>query len=286
MTDLLAGQADAVLYVNPTELLKIDRDPRFRAYHTIDPENLSALVFNLRRLPFDDARVRRAVALAIDRRTLFASMNLPSGLPIVDGPTDFDRYLAGEVPEPIPHDPGAAARLLEAAGWRDVDGDGVREKAGRPLAFEVLTSEWQQASRAAVLLQSQLVRVGARVEIVPLELQVERERVLAGRFDAAVTMVVGPLDARVLFGPDSPLGYRSERGAALVERIEMALDRDERSRLQAELTEVLRADMPAVFLAPAVWSFAAHRRVQGLSSPWRADPVQWADRLWIENEPR
>jgi hypothetical protein len=106
-----------------------------------------------------------------------------------------------------------------------------------------------------------------------------RERRTLSAFIAASKRVT---PSRLLFGPDSPLGYGSERGTSLIDRIETTLDRDEGAHLKAELTEVLGADVPAIFLYPAVWSFVADRRVQGLSSPWRADPVRWANRLWIE----
>src|SRR6185295_16103524 len=38
----------------------------------------------------------------------------------------------------LPYDSGQAARLLTRTGWSDSDGDGIRDKAGRPLAFRLL----------------------------------------------------------------------------------------------------------------------------------------------------
>ena len=51
-----------------------------------------------------------------------------------------------------------------------------------------------------------------------------------------------------------------------------------------ELTRIFRAEWPATFLSPHVGTVFAHRRLQGLSNPWRADPVWFMEDLWIEDE--
>ena len=52
-----------------------------------------------------------------------------------------------------------------------------------------------------------------------------------------------------------------------------------------ELMPILQDDLPITFLYRAMTPWVAHRRVRGLSTPWRVDPYNFAERLWLEDEP-
>jgi peptide/nickel transport system substrate-binding protein len=75
---------------------------------------------------FSDVRVRRAVRAAIDVDTISQKIFLGYGKPVW---SDFYRQPACDTPRPA-YDPQAARQLLEEAGWKDTDGDGIRECRG------------------------------------------------------------------------------------------------------------------------------------------------------------
>ncbi|MBN1953431.1 MAG: peptide ABC transporter substrate-binding protein [Anaerolineae bacterium] len=80
-----------------------------------------------------DARVRTAIVQAIDRGVLCRSLQSGRAEPAAS-------LLSGTVLESPAQDVSsasvdAAARQLDDAGWRDTDGDGIRDRAGTPLAF-------------------------------------------------------------------------------------------------------------------------------------------------------
>lgn len=114
-----------------------------------------------------DVRVRRALARATPKRELLDVVLLGLGAPgltlVPDGfPTWFHHELAD-----YPYDPAAAARELEAAGYADSDGDGVREMpgGGRPLALRFFfPSDSPATPRAAELVTRAWARAGVRVE--------------------------------------------------------------------------------------------------------------------------
>ena len=69
----------------------------------------------------------------------------PEYIPISDAPYTGRMFKRGELPEPLPYDPVEAGRLLDAAGWLDTDGDGIRKKQGQEFRFNVIVpSGWEQ----------------------------------------------------------------------------------------------------------------------------------------------
>ncbi|HUP01184.1 MAG TPA: ABC transporter substrate-binding protein [Gemmatimonadota bacterium] len=155
LTDLLGGGADAVTFSNPAQIPKLGNDPRFRVYHRLFELVSRAIYWNHAHPPFDDVRVRRALTLAINRRELLRVLNLPESFPVVDGIYTDRQLRRGQLPEPLPYDPAQARELLEAAGWRDLDGDGVRERGGKAFRFTAILpgaagfTEWASTSRTS-----------------------------------------------------------------------------------------------------------------------------------------
>ncbi|MFQ5739637.1 MAG: hypothetical protein ACE5JX_11555 [Acidobacteriota bacterium] len=61
-------------------------------------------------------------------------------------------------------------------------------------------------------------------------------------------------------------------------------DPDAADHIYRRLSEIFHKDMPVTFLFPAVGSHVAHRRIQGLSSPWQGNPVEHMEDLWPKAE--
>ena len=47
---------------------------------------------------------------------------------------------------------------------------------------------------------------------------------------------------------------------------------------------IFQAELPFTYLVLDVETYVAHRRIKGLSSPWRADPVWFMEHLWLEED--
>jgi len=104
------------------------------------PPRMRYLAFNAARVPLDDARVRHAIALLVDRRAIakrvFGGLARPALWPIwPGGPADGTEPTVPEL------DPAAAGKLLDAAGWTDHDGDGIRDKDGKQLHLTLIGTE-------------------------------------------------------------------------------------------------------------------------------------------------
>ncbi len=286
LPDLMSANVDAA-YVNQTDLFKMAGDPRFRVYYSIIPRNTTMIVWNQRQPLFRDPKVRRALTLAINRRELHQVLDLPQETPVFDGFATDRQFQRGELPEALTYDPAQAKRLLDEDGWRDLDGDGVRERNGRAFRFTALVATLEGGDRPAVFVQAQLRRLGIQMDVQMLDLAAGRQRVKAGAFEAAIVGVhdiatPGWFDHLAFFR--SPLGSGSPELVKLVEAVQATMNPAEVDRLYRELAPIFRAELPMTFLYPQVAGMVAHRRVRGLSSPHRASPVRYIEDLWLEDE--
>lgn len=282
LSELLSGRADILAGSNPTHVPKLANRPGFVAYHEID--DAYAIFWRCDHPLFRDARVRRALTMAIDRRELLRVLHLPPGLPVLSGPATDRQLRSGQLPEPLPYDPTTAAALLDSAGWRDADGDRLLERDGQPFRFTALVSSAPAGVQIATYVQAQLQRIGVRMEIQPLEQGVIWGKLNSGDFAAVFSRTVSsPNSLRRWFGAGSSIRYRDARVAELLDRLPKTLDPAEEDRILREVAEIFRNDVPATFLAPYVHTSFAHRRIRGLATPWRADPLRYMGELWLDD---
>jgi len=291
--ELTSGNVDAVVYLDHSDVPKLKADPRFRVYHSWVLTEPQALLWNHRHPLFSDPLVRRALTQAIDRRELLRVLDFPEKTPLVDGLSPWDRadrlYREGKLDEGYSYDPKAAKRLLERAGWVDLDGDGVRERSGVKAHFTLLARHGGQLSTMmpAVFIQDQLRRVGVSMEIQALDPSLVRAAYRSGDFDSMIHDVPN-VPQRLLqwdwFGDGSPIAYRNEQLVRLLEAVLVEMDPDAQDLIYGKINEILRLDMPVTFLFPWVETFAAHRRIRGLSTPHPANPLGYMDELWLEED--
>ncbi len=295
ITELLSGNVDFIMYVNATDQLTLAGDPRFRMYHYTSgpgPAGGPAIYWNQRHPPFRDRKVRRALTLAINRRELVQVLNYPEGFPISDVIYTQRQLLRGELPEPLPYDPEAAKQLLDAAGWRDLDGDGIRERDGTQFRFTMLSSGSgsvgvgsRLGEQASVYVQDRLARVGVKMDILILDRSVASVRFKAGDFEAAIWNNTGAGEGYpVVFGEGSPIGYANPTVIDLLKAAQATMNPDEHDRIYRELWPIFQADLPITGIYPIIMSTVAHRRVRGLSTPFRPSPFHGIDDLWLEDE--
>src|SRR5690606_28424482 len=124
------------------------------------------LGFNLKHKPFDDVRVRQAINYAINKQELIDGVLLGLGEPVASPYKPGTRW-SNPALEPYRYDPQKAIELLKQAGFEDHDGDGILDRDGKPLAFEMLTNQNKEREMSAVLIQRRLKAIGidARIRV-------------------------------------------------------------------------------------------------------------------------
>lgn len=211
------------------------------------PPAFRYLVLNTRKPPFDDPQARCAVSRLIDRSLLVAKrrgLARAIGGPIwPGGPGD------GPESAPPPHDDAAAGRLLDAAGWRDEDGDGARARGSRRLLLTVLVSDHPDDERDAVL--EQLRAAGFVLDTREGSLGVLDNRLRDGRFDLAFVEWRGPAgsDLSPLFasgGGKNFGGFSDPRVDAVLAGIREAWEPGARWSAMKQLGDLVAETCPIV----------------------------------------
>src|SRR5690606_32587416 len=128
---LAAGRYDFTIDAPPQNAAAIRRDPRLAFDIRVRKGNpYRGVAFNATRFPFDDVRVRRALALAVDREGIARI----TGFGEFEAKADFlaanTRHYDPAYAQALRQDLDAANRLLDQAGWTGRDAEGYRTREG------------------------------------------------------------------------------------------------------------------------------------------------------------
>ncbi|HEX9727541.1 MAG TPA: ABC transporter substrate-binding protein [Gemmatimonadales bacterium] len=231
-----------------------------------------------------DRNVRRAVVLATDRQSILQSVLGGLGQ-VPGGPTTPMVRIWRDDMRQLPFDSTRAGRLLDSVGWRDSDADGVRDRHGTPLRFDLMyPSSSQVRAQAAVIMQEQLRRVGVDVQLRVLEPNAMVDRANQGRFDAMVGawQVDPPPGAiRQLWSsagiPGSNYGrYASAAFDAALQRAVNEGDPTAAQRRWEEAIGIINEDAPAMWLFTPTLVAAVAVRFHNVT----IRPDLWSATLW------
>src|SRR2546422_702249 len=230
---------------------------------------------------FADREVRRALGMAIDRASLVRSTLGELGK-VPPGPMSSLLWIWDPEIRQLPFDTAQAARILNARGWRDHDGDGIRDRAGQPLAFHILVPTTSVLRKQyARLLQEEYRAIGVRVDIDEVENSVVGQRVGTGHYDTAIlsrandpspSSGISQTWTRAGFGGSNFRRYGQPGFHRLVDRAIAAASRDEARRLGRDAVDLINADAPAVFLYSLENMAALPNRVDNV----QLRPDSWA----------
>ncbi|MBR6090081.1 MAG: ABC transporter substrate-binding protein [Anaerolineaceae bacterium] len=136
LTAFEAGEAQIVQDPSYLEASFYADDPNASLYTFSAPGMTSHQMINTEKAPTDDINVRKAMIYAVDQeqisQTAFYGLQPPAHSLISPSTWGFSQ----EADDMYRYDPEKAAELLEASGWVDSDGDGIREKDGEKLHLE------------------------------------------------------------------------------------------------------------------------------------------------------
>ncbi len=213
---------------------------------------------NLEHEPLDDVRVRQAMSYAIDRYEIAEHVLYNVGEPAA-GPFLPSMVWANKDLQPYTRDLEKADELLTAAGWVDKDGDGIRDKDGKPLKFNLMTYSTRPGlPPMAQAMAAQLREAGIDVEPEVMEYGAINDRRAEGIWDlylAAYNIAMVPDPEYILSnwymtgGPDNGPGYSNPRVDALITEARTIADLEERYRKFNEVEAIVYEEQPMIIVA-------------------------------------
>ncbi|MBR5740540.1 MAG: hypothetical protein IKX81_04490, partial [Firmicutes bacterium] len=153
-----------------------------------------------------------------------------------------------------------ANEILDAAGYLDTDGDGIREKDGKPLSFELITashrSSWQQATVNSLI--ENCAKAGIEIKWNAMEVATMWDTCYDGNPDWQMTLdgwggTMDPGYILQLFydweqGGVAGVAYQNPEFDELYAQVFAATDLDERAKAIEEAQALLYEDCPYTFL--------------------------------------
>lgn len=271
---LLAGDVDSFPNFPAPELLpQIKGDPRFEiAIGTTEGETILAI--NNTRPPFDDVRVRRAIAHAIDRKALIDGVGEGYGVPIGSHFAPHNKAYI-DLTGLYPFDPAKARALLAEAGHAT----GIIASLKLPPVV--------YARRGGEIIAAQLKAVGIATKIENIEWAQWLDQVFGrGDFDLTIVSHTEPNDIGIYARDDYYFQYAKPEFKALMSALDRAATEDERTKLLKDAQRMLADDAVNAFLYQlpkiGVWNAA-------LRGQWRNSPVQANDMTaayWARDKPK
>lgn len=293
---LVGGEADFIEQVPPPNLEQIAADSTLRLLLNRGLD-YNFVQFNLRHPKnrsrphplFGDRELRRALTHAVDRvrnvRNAYDSL-----ADVALGPTVRAYPTTNASLKSLPYSPDAARRILDSLGWKDSNGDGVRERNGVELEFSLAVPSSSRARNAvAVLMQDQLRQVGAKMNLEPLDFTAFIDRETRRDFDAVFggwRVEPSPGGIRQTWtsagsraGSGTNYGsYENPRFDALVDSALASESLADRTRLFTRAYEIIIDDAPAIWMAEPRTVMAIHRRIEtrGIRpDSWWANVADW-----------
>lgn len=268
-TNLLMLQSGALDWnlIAPAQRTIAVRDAHVRLYAT-PTAVVAGLVFNTKHAPLDDVRVRRAIALSIDRATISAKITL-GAYPVTNmAQPQFSWAYDASIRQPG-YDPRAADALLDEAGWK--------RGAGGMRALHLTYAQFPESVtgvHVAEAVQAMLRQRGIDVSVESIsnaQLFLPVTGILAaGRFDLAYvpfTMGTDPDDSDILScGAPSNYMHWCDSAVDHFERAALAsVSQSQRRALYGAIARRVADQVPLLYLFNARYVYAYQDRLAGFA---------------------
>ncbi len=268
---LQSGDLDWNL-VAPAQLAVLRGNPGID-FISVPTAIVAGLALNTQHPPLNDSRVRRAIAMSIDRNQISRKITLGM-YPVTDMiQPQFSWAFDRTVREPS-YDTARADRLFDDAGWRR-GSDGMRQRGGDRLRLVyVAFPESTTGVRVATGVQASLRERGVDVVVKAVsnaQLFLPRTGVLAtGGFDLAYvpwTMGADPDDSSVLRcgAPSNYMRWCDRQVDRLEDEALAQMDSFKRKRLYREIAQTVAQQVPILYLFNADYVYAYRKRLAGFA---------------------
>lgn len=259
---MMAEDVDVFIsFPAPENLPQFEADPRFQVL-VGSTEGETILSTNNKMPPFDNPKVRAAMAHAIDRQAIIDGAMFGYGTPIG---THF-----------APHNP-AYVDLTSGSAYNPDMARMMLTEAGFPDGFETTLHlpPPSYARRGGEIIAAQLAQVGIKAEIINVEWAQWLETVFRGKnFGLTIVSHTEPMDIGIYANPDYYFQYDNPEFQSLMTTLNSTTDPGQRTKLLQDAQRMISADHVNGYLFQLAALSVAKAGVQGL---WENAPTQATD---------
>jgi peptide/nickel transport system substrate-binding protein len=268
---LATGELDFVGDMSPQEILQIQNRPGIKLL-PITVGRWYSMQWHMYEAPFDNAKLRQAIAHGIDRKRINDIVMAGKGA-LYDGPTPKGLWWFNANAKTYPYDPARAKALLAEAGY--------------PNGFEYTLSTPQIGVLQQInqLAQEQLAAVGIKLKLEPVAQSEWYDRLVKRTTNMSPNRWTQRPDPDgllyILFhstGFANTTGYKSEQVDKLLEEGRNIYDQAARKKIYDQLQEIIVKDIPMFSLFYSVEYGALRESVQGFA--WIPDQIPRFRDLW------
>jgi peptide/nickel transport system substrate-binding protein/microcin C transport system substrate-binding protein len=257
------------------------------------PKGYAFVAWNERKDIFKDAKVRRALAMLMNRKEMNEKFRYGMSLPAT-GPWYQQSEYADPSVKAIPFDPKGAAALLKQEGWTDSDGDGVldKEMGGKRVPFSfTLMYPGKDTEKYWTLYQQDLRKAGVQMDIKLLEWNAFVKFLDEGNFDAvALGWGAGSVDLdpkqiwhseSAVKGGSNFIDYKNPAVDKLIDAARGELNKKKRIQILRKVYRQIAEDAPYAFLFNERYALYGHTSRIKMEKPTRTYAIGLS-RWWIE----
>jgi peptide/nickel transport system substrate-binding protein len=234
------------------------------------------MALNTRNAKLSDKKVREAIAHCINKKQINDVLAFGMSKPVETFVHPKQKHYNGDI-KPFDYDLDKARALLDEAGWKDTDGDGIRDKMinGERVKLNIdfkIPAGNKGREETGLLIQEDLKKVGVSMTITAREGSVFQQDLDKRDFEmsyVAYTMDPVMSDPKQLWstveaapGGSNMCGFGTEATDKLIETLRAEMDESKRIELYRQLQLIVHDEIPCIFMFSPVNRMATNKRFE------------------------
>ncbi len=267
---LISGQADIMITDRPAHVKKLSANPDFQQ-HILHFRGAGILALNTTRPPFDDGRVRRAIAHAWDQKK-YIRASFQDITPYTEN--WFGNALDCSDTGYLHHDPAKARALLA--------------DYGKPVEFEYVHSATTRGREAGIILQQMMKEIGVKVNPTPSDFPGIMKKLFSKNYDCTSWIIrggydMGPSTTVTLFSksPWNVTGYANPEVDKLLMKQRLSTDPAARAETWCAIARKVNQDAPFLYLFGRQYYIFVRNYVKNINPPVLGQEGTQYD-LWLD----
>ena len=285
---LESGEIDFTCDLPFNELDRLDAldNVRVEKYDTARVYNISLNCNDL----FKEKDVRQATSLAIDRKTISEKVLNGCGTP---SKNIFTENMAWNDPDidASGFDLEKAKSLMDQAGWKDTNGDGIRDKDGREFEFTLMTyTERPGLPLIAEAIQSQLKELGMKVNVSTMDWSAMSERQKNGEWGMSMSGSATAMAPSSIYFLNNnynseklaAIGYSNPEFDSLLAEAGKTFDTEARYEISRKIQRLAMEELPLIYVCNYGVAYGFNENVKNFKFNPTAHDYMWNTDITIE----